>query len=232
MADYRHFCVFDFETGSVDPSSTQILQIGASIIHKNNLEIVDSFTSLAKPKHMDLVEDGALAVNHITREQLEDAPDIDVVFKMWADWILQWNTNRNNNSFGAPIACGWGSDGFDIPIFKRYCEEYGYWDKKYKSPSLLNCFFTFDVMKQFWYWTIPNKDVKNCKLGTAVQYMGLATEQEVEELAHDAMQDVIWTAKIAQKFLRVSRWGNEFNDKTQRKRLPMENCFVRETADV
>jgi DNA polymerase III epsilon subunit-like protein len=138
MADYRNFCVFDFETGSTDTETTQIIQIGASIIHRNSLEIVDSFRSLVKPKDFDALEDGALAVNHITKEQLEDAPDVDVIFPTWANWIKEWNTNKDKNGWGAPIPCGWGSDRFDVPIMSRYCKMYGYWDEKYDNMNLLD----------------------------------------------------------------------------------------------
>lgn len=228
MADRRHFCVFDFETGSKDPATTQILQIGAVIINKNNLQIVDEFQSLAKPKDMDALEEEALKVNHLTKEQLEDAPDIDVVFQTWANWIQNWNVNKDKNSFGAPIPCGWGSDKFDVPIMQRYCQEYGFWDDKWGAMTLLNPAFSLDAMKHFWFWTLNNTDVKNCKLGTAVVYMGLATPDEVEKLAHDAMQDVLWTAEITKKFLGVSRWANEMNPNTKKRRLPMKDCFKKD----
>lgn len=232
MANYKHFCVFDFETGSKFPATTQILQIGAAILHKNNLEIVDTFQSLCKPKDMDAVEDEALKINHITREQLEDAPDIDIVFRTWANWIKNWNTNKDKNSFGAPVPCGWGSDRFDVPILERYCKAYGFWDDKWDNMTLMNPVFRFDAMNHFWYWTLNNQEVKNAKLGTAVEYMGLATKEEIDELAHDAMQDVKWTAAITQKFLRVSRWANEMNPDTKRRRLPMKDCFKRDATSA
>ena len=224
--DYRHLCVFDLETSSLSQETTQIIQIGSCIINRNNLSIVDEFQTLVKPKDMDAIEDEALKVNGLTKEQLEDAPDVDVIFPVWANWINEWNTSKN--SWGAPIPAGWGSDRFDVPILERYCRTYDYWDDKWNNMTLMNPIFTFDVMKHFWFWTRSNTDVKNCKLATAVAYMGGATDEEIEANAHDALWDVRMTAKIAQKFLRVSRWANEYNKGTGDRRMPMKNCFKKE----
>lgn len=221
--DNRHLCVFDLETGSLNVSTTQIIQIGSCIIDRNNLEIVDEFESLVKPKNMDELEDKALKINGLTKEELEDAPCVDTVFPVWANWINQWNTT--NNGWGAPIPAGWGSDRFDLPILERYCRHYDYWDNKWDNMTLMNPIFSFDIMKQFWFWTRNNNDVKNCKLKTAVAYMGAATDEEIEEGAHDALWDVRMTAMIGQKFLRVSRWANEYNKDSGKRRMPMKGCF-------
>ena len=221
--DYRHFCCFDFETGGTDTSKCEILQIGACILNRNSLKIVDKFETLMKPEDFDAVEDGALRVNGLTREQLADAPEASVMFPLFAKWIQKHNINKTKNSFGAPIPVTWGGDKFDMPIMDRYCLKYGYWDKKWCNQSLLNPVFTMDVMKHIWFWIRNNKDVKNCKLVTVLEYMGVPKE-DIEAGAHNAMWDVEWTAKIAVKLLKLGNYLTTLNDDGNR-RLEIENCF-------
>lgn len=222
--DNRHFCCFDFETGGKDSSKCEIVQIGAQIIHRNSLKIVDEFETLMKPEDFDALEDEALKVNGLTKEQLADAPEASVMFPTWAAWIQKHNINRNKSSFGAPIPVTWGGDRFDLPIMDRYCMKYGYWDKKWNNGTLLNPVFTFDVMKHIWFWTGNTKEVKNNKLVTILAWMGVP-EKEILAGAHDALWDVGWTAEIAVKLLGVRNYLTAQNDAGKR-RLEMEGCFT------
>ena len=224
MIDNRHFCVFDFETGGKDSSKCEVISIGAAIIHKNKLEVVDEFSSLMQPRDFDALEQEALNVNGLTVEQLREAPLPDVVFPTWARWIQNHNISKDNNSFGAPIPVGWGSDNFDLPILDRYCKEFGYWDKKWNSRTLMNPVFTFDVMKSVWLLTRVNPDVKNCKLVTVAQHMGIPQE-EIEENAHDALWDVQTTAKIAIRYLKLMKYLTDYNPDTGNRRVTLANCL-------
>lgn len=225
--DNRNICCFDFETGSKDKTTCEILQIGSAIIDRNNLTIIDKFQSLMKPENFDALEDEALKINGLTKEQLQDAPDITIVFPMWAEWIQRHNIYKNKSSFGAPIPCGWGIDGFDIPILNRYCHKFKYWDNKWNNNTLMNPVFSFDVMKHIWFWTRNNPDVKNIKLPTVLEYMGLSAT-EIEQGAHDASWDVEQTAKIAIKLLKLELYLTEINVNTGRKRLELKDCLKNE----
>jgi DNA polymerase III epsilon subunit-like protein len=216
-------CCFDFETGGKDTSKCEIIQIGACIIDRNSLAIKDKFQTLMKPEDFDALEDEALRVNGITKEQLKDAPEASVMFPTWAAWIQKFNINKQKSSFGAPIPVTWGGDRFDLPIMDRYCQKYGYWDNKWGNGTLLNPVFTFDVMKHIWFWTRCNADVKNVKLTGILEYMGVNPE-EIERGAHDAMWDVEWTAKIAVRLLKVGIHLTGLNDDGKR-RLEMKDCF-------
>ena len=85
--DNRHFCCFDFETGSTDVTNTEILQIGAVVIDRNSFKIRDEFETLMKPEDFDALEDGALKVNGLTKEELAEAPEASVMFPTFAAWI-------------------------------------------------------------------------------------------------------------------------------------------------
>ena len=221
--DNRHFCCFDFETGGKDPSKCEIIQIGACIMDRNSLAIKDKFESLMKPKDFDALEDEALKVNGLTREQLMEAPEASVIFPTWAAWIQKHNINKTKNSFGAPTPVTFGGTGFDMPLMKRYCKEYGYWDKKWGNQTLVNPVFAFDVMQHMWFWTRTLKEPKNIKLVTLLEWMGV-DKAEIERGAHDALWDVEWTARIATRLLKVGAFLTTLNDDGGR-RLEMKDCF-------
>jgi DNA polymerase III epsilon subunit-like protein len=72
--NYRDYIVYDFETTSANPHTTQPVQIAAVVVHGRKLEIKEGseFQSLMKPymteesckKHgVDILEDGAVAVH-------------------------------------------------------------------------------------------------------------------------------------------------------------------------
>ena len=60
--DNRSICVFDYETGGKNKNTCEITQIGACIIDRWSLEIIDTFNSLAKPLDFDAIEDEALKI--------------------------------------------------------------------------------------------------------------------------------------------------------------------------
>ena len=86
----RDFIVFDFETGSRNPLTTQPTQIAAIALDGRNLAMKGSFNSEIKPildddkaiaAGLDPIEDGALKVTNKTREALSKAPALKSVWK-------------------------------------------------------------------------------------------------------------------------------------------------------
>jgi DNA polymerase III epsilon subunit-like protein len=223
--DSRNICVFDFETVSSDPQTTEICQIGACILHRITFKVLDTFESLMKPDNFDMVEDEALEINHLTREQLTAAPEASIVFHSWADWIKKWNTSKSKTSYGNPVPCGYNIVGFDLPIFDRYCKKYGYWDEKQNRQNLLNSYHHFDVFQHVWLFARTNRDLPNLKLTTVAEYMGIPKE-EIEAGAHNAMWDVEVTAKIATKFFRLSKTLVEIRESTGTRRIEFRDCLA------
>jgi len=222
--DYRHLVCFDFETTGSNPRSCEICQIGAVVINRNSLKIMDSFVSDCKVEDMDAVEDGALKVNHFTRERIAAAPDIKVVWPTFAAFVDKYNTKKDKSSFGLPIACGYNIDGFDMPITQRYCDKYGPWDKKRNEQRMFNPIFSFDVQKQMWFWMHNNPDLNSLKLTGLLEYMGIPKE-EIEN-AHDALWDATKTAEVAIRLLNVARYLTARNSETGQRRLEMKGSFA------
>jgi DNA polymerase III epsilon subunit-like protein len=119
----------------------------------------------------------------------------------------------------------WGIDGFDMPILNRYCQKFDRWDSKRQYGNLLNPIFTFDVMKHIWLYTRTNAELKNIKLTTVAEYMGIKPK-EIEEHAHDALWDVLTTSKIAIKLLKLVNYLIDINEHTGKRRLEMKGCLV------
>ena len=81
--------VFDFETGSLDTQTCEVIQVAAKAINRKTLlPIPDAvFNSLIKPRDFNNLQDSALAVNKKTREELALAPEISVVWNRLIDFI-------------------------------------------------------------------------------------------------------------------------------------------------
>ena len=73
------------------------------------------------------------------------------------------------------------------------------------------------------FWTENNDSIKSLKLTSVCEWMGFATE-EIEN-AHDALQDVLNTAKIVVRLLRMQRSLTATSPETGQPRLKMKNAF-------
>lgn len=200
--DNRNLICFDLETSNINPAIAEIVSIGAVAINRNNLSFMDEFYSLVKPLNEDNIDNEALKVCRLTREQLSEAPEPKLIFPIFADWIKKFNTRKDKSAWGAPIPCGWNITGFDLPIFARYCKEFKYWDDKRNNQTLLNPIFSFDVMQHMWFWTRTNPDVDKLKLSEILSTMGMSVDT-IENEAHNSLWDAKVTAKIAVKLLQI-----------------------------
>ena len=216
---------FDFETSSVNPETTQILQIGACMIERNNLTIVDKFESLLKPVDFSTVEEGALQVNHLTIEQLEKAPDTSIVWELFVNWIRKYDISKKvASTWNLPIGSGFNVQNFDMKILRQYCKKYGPWDEKRQEPKLLHPTFVYDVFQMLSFFTESNQDFKKLNLSFVLEYMGL-DKSVIEAHAHDAMGDVIFTTEILTRLLKMSRHLVQKDPTTKKRRLEMKNCL-------
>lgn len=200
----RYYIVFDFETGSADPNSCEILQIGAVAIHPRKLEIVDEFNLYSQPLEPDKVEAGALQVTGIKLEDVLKAPHPKLVWGQFREFIEKYNTGANKGNYTAPIAAGYNIINFDLPIVERYCKLYGPTDKKSGGQGLFNGLHKLDLMHEIFKWT-ENQDVptgnngrQSLSLDNVLKWLGIDNKG-----SHNALVDVKNTAKV---FLRFLAW--------------------------
>jgi len=221
--DYRHYIIYDYETVAKNPHSCEICQIGAVAVNRYNLKIKDEFVCDCKPEDFDAVEPGALKVNKFTMERLEAAPEMKVVWPSFVAFVRRHCMGKGDNSFTYPIGGGYGIRRFDSIITSRYCQQYGQWDAKREEANLFNPAFAIDVQDEMWMWFHNNPEIKNIKLPTILEYMGV--DKKVLENAHDALFDAKWTARIAIRLLNACRSLTDLNETTGRRRMEMKDCF-------
>ena len=199
MKNKNYYVVLDFETGCVDPRITEPIQIAAVAIDPRTLQIdeVNAFESLMKPKNMAAVTDGALKVNKKTREQLEAAPERGLVWSQFNNWIKQYCVD--SSKFGRPIMVGYNNLGFDWVIYDRLCREFGNVDKD-GHPNIFGNYMKQDLMFMMHTWFEDTNDIANYKLDTLREFFGMSKEG-----AHDAKTDVIQTGQIFARFLSFQR---------------------------
>lgn len=214
MMNYRDFIVYDFETTSANPNTTQPVQIAAIAIHGRKLEIKEGseFQSLMKPVfcpkeckklNIDPLEAGAVAVHGKTEEILMDAPSTESAWKNFTDYVNQYNFKGGN--WGAPISVGYNIKGFDSVIVHRLCTQkpykFGPIDEKRGEQNLFNRIHSIDLLDFMFAFFENNKDVNSLSADNLIRgYMGYSSGQ-----AHDAMSDVIMTAELFCRTMRMLR---------------------------
>ena len=211
--NYRDYIVYDFETTSANPHTTQPVQIAAVVVHGRKLEIKEGseFQSLMKPymteesckKHgVDILEDGAVAVHGKTEDMLRKAPSTKSVWTNFSEYVKQYNFKGSN--FTAPIAVGYNIKNFDNVIIDRLCSKapYNFGPKDGKDrPDLFNRIHSIDMLDFMFAFFENDKDVNSLSADNLIRgHMGYA-----KGTAHDAMSDVIMTAELFCRSMRMIR---------------------------
>lgn len=191
--------VFDFETGSLDINKCEVIQVAAMAIDKKNLEPIKDavFETLIKPRDFNNLQDEALAINKKTREELKQAPNLDVVWKRFIEFLSMFNAGKGNMT--APIPAGKNIRHFDMPIFQRLCSELGYVDKN-GNQSWFNRRNMYDLDEIMMLWFDNTNVIPNYKMDTLRDFFGMSKAN-----AHDALTDVIQTSDVILHFLKLHR---------------------------
>lgn len=217
-------CVFDLETSHKKPELAQILEIGAYIIERNNLQIVDEFSTLVKPVDFTAVTDEALGINKILISDLEKAPETTTAWKQFCSWVNKYNKSKNSpTSYDAPIACGYNIQKYDLKIITRYCNVYGPWDVKREDQKLFNQVYNIDVLQHLFFWFENNMSVSKLNLPSVMEYVGLP--QSVIEQTHGAKIDARITAEILIKLLKAERYLTDKDEITKKRRMELKGCL-------
>jgi len=188
---------FDFETGGIDINKTSPVEIAAKAYNSYTLEPYPDgeFNSLCRPTDMSLVSDEALAVNKIKREDIEKATPINLVWQEFVTFVNRFNPKKNK--WDAPIPCGHNIVDFDLPILNRINAEHG---PKKADTILFNTYKRIDLRDILFTWFENSKEPANFKLDTLRDYFGISKDG-----SHRAMKDVVDTADIIIRFLKLHR---------------------------
>lgn len=226
MSNNNNIIVFDLETTSKFEHEAQILQIGAVAICGRTLNVLDRFQNYVRIDNLDLITAEITKVNGITREICEAATHENVVLPQFFEWTGRYNSRKNGDEWGLPIAAGYNIDNYDLPIISRYAQHYKYWNEKAGRQKVFAPVFTLDVIKFVAAATRTNSEVKSISLPNILLHMGMPPE-EIEKNAHNGVWDAEQTAMILIKFLKLFQWLTEPRDDGTR-RLELKNCLLKQ----
>lgn len=183
------------------------------------MKVLDEFNSFIKPVldkekaielNLDPIEDEALKITNIKVEELESAPELNIVWSNFVEFVNRYNPKKSQ--WNAPVRAGFNIKNFDDEIIRRCCEQFGPFDKNYSSQALFHPFNTFDVIDDIYKWTENNIDIKSISMDSVRLWMGLPKDG-----AHNSLVDVRQGVEIMIKFLKLYR---HFAPK-----IKFENCF-------
>lgn len=177
--------IYDLETTGVKFWKNGIIQIAFFIVI--NGEVKERAELKVKPHERAEIEDEALAVNGITRADLEAFPDMKIVYIKIAETLAKY-VDKYNRSDKFHLV-GYNNASFDNQFFRA--------------------FFTQNDDKYFgsWFWAdsldvmvlASNRlrkvraELKDFKLKTVAEFLGIPV---VEERLHDAEYDLELTHEI------------------------------------
>ena len=208
-------CVFDMETDGSDPRVCSPVQIAAVIVDPINLEIIkgSEFNMNFKPEVLEADEnyvyttdilDFHAKVKGCSKETVlgawKDYPKQNQAWSTFVDYLDKYHTRTTKKSqFSAPIAAGYNINRFDLVIVDRLSTKYKNTNKEGKT-DLFYPRDVLDVINLVYYWFENNNDVKSLSLDNIREYFGIDKTN-----AHDALKDVIDTANLMIRFLKLHR---------------------------
>ncbi len=192
--------VFDLETGSKDPATTQMLEIAAIAIDPIKWVPIhgSEFVSLVKPDDESKLEPQAMAVNKIKIEDLRRAPSSKIVMDSFKEHIRRYG-GKTSSPFTAPYPAGKNIRDFDLPIINRYCIKHKIYDSN-KVPNLFNRKWSIELEDDLFRWFGQTNITDNLSMDTVRTYFGIDKEG-----AHRAIIDVRQTAWLICKFQKFYR---------------------------
>lgn len=198
----NYIVVFDFETGGLNTSTLEPVQIAAVALDPRTFEEVDFFQSLMRPLDMNNLQAEAMKVNGLKKEQLTVAPEQGVVWEQFCKWVKKFNRKGKGRSslLPLPIPAGKNIRKFDLPIAHRLCKTYGMVSDK-GNPNIFNDRITIDLEDFLFHWFENSDELISYSMDEGVRpFFGLDTQP-----THDALVDTRQTALLIVKYLKLYR---------------------------
>lgn len=176
---------YDLETTGLNPGKNGIHQISGMIVIDG--EVKEKFDFKVQPNPKAIIEDEALAVAGVTREQVLAYEPMDSVYrkltKMMSKYVDKYNVK---DKF---FLVGYNNASFDNNFFRGFFLQNG--DKYFGSWFWSN---TFDVMVLATpYLAERRANMENFKLSTVAKTLGIEVS---DDNLHDAMYDIYLTKAI------------------------------------
>ncbi len=198
MNSLNYVC-FDLETGGLSAEKNDAISVAAVAYDGRTLEPIPpaeggEFDSLMKPLDFSRLQDQALAVNKITREELAKAPDQKLVWNEFVKWVGRFN--KKGTAFGAPIAVGKNIRAFDMAFVRKLNGQHC----KKKEKTVLFHKRLYDLEDVLFLWFENSDELPDLKMDTLREFMGLSKVG-----AHSALVDSRQTGAVFMRFLKLKR---------------------------
>jgi exonuclease I len=203
------------ETDGSDPRVCSPVQLAAIMIDPINLEIIkgSEFNINFKPEVLEEndnyvyttdILDFHSRVRGCSKDDILSAwkthPKQSQAWDMFVNYLDKYHTRTTKKSqFSAPIAAGYNINRFDLVIVDKLSNKY----KNLNKEGRTDLFYprdVVDVINLIFYWFENNTELKSFSLDTLRDYFGISKDQ-----AHDAFKDVMDTANIMIRFLKLHR---------------------------
>lgn len=188
----------DTETTGLDFDRSAVIQIGV-ILDDFDFKSTEKASIKIRPHEGALIEDTALQVNGVSREELESADRVEprTAYEMVMSLCgFPRRVQPNDRVF----LCGYNILGFDIPMFYKLAHRSGdqYPHGKFHWPGV-----DIAPLASF-YLGMKRMDLPNFRLMTVAKAMGIKVD---ESKAHDALYDVEITRKMYYKLANLMGGG-------------------------
>ena len=205
--DYETSGLGRFENGKYLPC--QVIQVAAVAINFDTLSFTknDIFSSYIKPIFNDEeaikfgvepVQQRALQVNNITKAQLEEAPDIKVVWPKFVDFCARYKDG--SGEYGRAICSGFNITNFDNKLTNYICGplyKLGPWSDDKQCNKIFHPRDILDLQKLLYPFIAHFPGQKSLSMDSVRQLFGFPiTGQE-----HNATVDVIQGALLLIKLM-------------------------------
>jgi 3'-5' exoribonuclease 1 len=96
LAKYQHILVVDLEATCCDLQSIprhqmETIEIGAVMVDRDSLEIVDEFQTFIKPRRHPILTDFCKQLTSISQTQVDIAPTFPDAIDLWQTWLNQFD---------------------------------------------------------------------------------------------------------------------------------------------
>jgi DNA polymerase-3 subunit epsilon len=179
---------YDLETTGTNPGKHGIHQISGMI--EIDGKVMEEFDFHVQPNPRAIIEDAALAVGGVTKEQIMSYPEMGVVYNQLVTMLSKYvdKYDKNDKFF----LCGYNNAAFDNQFLRGFFLQNG--DNYFGSWFWAN---TLDVMVLATLALADRRaQMENFKLSTVASAMGV--EVNAGEL-HNAMYDIYLTKAIFDK---------------------------------
>ncbi len=197
----NNICFYDLETGGNDPFTCEPIELFAVVVDAQNFAEKENGRFgpvIIKPTDMNKVQDAALAVNKITREQLAEGKDQETVFREFCAFCRMFQAK--DSKWDACYSGGFNIRSFDDTIMRLLCKKYGYVDGD-NSPKLFHPIHCFDLIEICRLWFHNSTDGPSGYSLTAIrEFFGISTVG-----AHTSEQDTLDTLAITKRLIQFQR---------------------------